>query len=228
MILKSDEAIKAVHTRLHPKRYVEIGVRKGETLKFGVNSQIVGIGSGFDVHLKFRDTTLLFQMSSEEYFATRNLLHDLGGQPFDYALINGLHTFERVLDEFIHLERAASPESIIAIRGVLPRNAEEAATERTTPSWVGDVWRIIPCLAEYRPDLELTKIATTPTGVMLIRRCNPADRTLEARKAQLIERFVRSTDFPFTSQQDFVRRFGFVERAMLEAVYSAIGRPIAD
>ncbi|MFT4039799.1 MAG: hypothetical protein QM692_16600, partial [Thermomicrobiales bacterium] len=46
-------------------------------------------------------------------------------------------------------------------------------------AWVGDVWKIVPCLRAYRPDLALTLVDTPPSGLLALRRPEQVDPALE-------------------------------------------------
>ena len=74
-------------------------------------------------------------------------------QPVSFAFIDGMHLFENALQDFINVELWSNEASIIAIDDVFPRSQEEAKRERETKKWCGDVWRVLACLAETRPDL---------------------------------------------------------------------------
>jgi hypothetical protein len=45
-------------------------------------------------------------------------------------------------------------------------------------AWTGDVWKIIPVLQKYRPDLKLTILDCAPTGLLLVSDLDPANDTL--------------------------------------------------
>src|SRR5258706_5348979 len=56
-----------------------------------------------------------------------------------------------------------------------------AARERVDAFWSGDVWKLVPCLKKYRPDLSIHTIASAPTGLPVIRNLDPASRSEERR-----------------------------------------------
>src|SRR5207249_2239032 len=95
-----------------------------------------------------------YRLTSDEFFAR----HDLGeilGRPVDFAFIDGWHLFEFALRDFMNLERFCTDRPLIALHDCLPRPREIAAREKTPQgiAWAGDVWKLILCLADFRPDL---------------------------------------------------------------------------
>jgi hypothetical protein len=56
--------------------------------------------------------------------------------------------------------------------------------------WTGDVWKLIVCLRQYRPDLEIAVVDVPPTGLGIVTRLDPASSVLRDRQGELLERFV--------------------------------------
>jgi hypothetical protein len=129
-------------------------------------------------------------MTSDEFFAKNDLTKELGGHAFNLAFIDGMHLFEYVLRDFINLERAAGPGSVILAHDCYPINRETAQRERATDLWSGDVWKLVVCLKKYRPDLELRTVDVPPTGLAIIRRLSPASDLLASRLEDLYSEFV--------------------------------------
>jgi len=55
--------------------------------------------------------------------------------------------------------------------------------------WAGDVWKMIPTLKKYRPDLELTLIDCVPTGLVLVRGLDPANNVLQRNYEEIVKSF---------------------------------------
>ena len=51
---------------------------------------------------------------------------------------------------------------------MLPRTALEAARNRQTRAWTGDVWKVTAVLEQRRPDLVLVPVAVRPTGFLVV------------------------------------------------------------
>ena len=79
-----------------------------------------------------------------------------------------MHLFEYALRDFINVERFADWSSVIAFDDMLPRNVDEAARDRHTKMWTGDVYKVVPVLQKHRPDLTVIQVDTEPTGVAVV------------------------------------------------------------
>ena len=86
----------------------------------------------------------------------------------DLAFIDGMHLFEFALRDFMNVERHSTPTTVIVLDDMLPRNVVEAARDRTTQDWAGDVYKLVAVLREYRPDLIVIPVDTQPTGLLVV------------------------------------------------------------
>jgi hypothetical protein len=180
--------LRAMHTRLTPRNYLEIGVRWGQSL--GVSRCCsVGIDPAFAIDQELHTQVHLFRTTSDEYFARPEPLAPTGGEPFDLAFIDGLHLFEFALRDFIHTERHSRPSAAVLLDDVLPRQPIEANREIRTSAWTGDVYSVVPVLAEYRPDLLTISVDTQPTGLLLVLGLDPHNTVLVDRYDEIIARF---------------------------------------
>lgn len=177
------EFLGELHELVQPRRYLEIGVRHGRSLALS-RCPSVGIDPAFEVTAEIACDVRLFRTTSDEYFTRPDPL--LGGDPFGLSFIDGMHLFEYALRDFINVERHSAPGSVVVFDDVLPRNVAEAGRTRTTASWTGDVFSIIPVLAQYRPGLSTVLVDTSPTGLMLIMGLDPEDRTLARRYDEIV------------------------------------------
>lgn len=166
-----------LHRRLAPRAYLEIGVREGGSLA-QARCRSVGIDPAYAITYELDTDVALFRTTSDEYFARTDPLAPTGGTPFDLSFIDGLHLFEYALRDFINAERHSSPRGVIVFDDVLPRSVDEAARQRHTLGWTGDVYGMLEVLARYRPDLVVVPVDTRPTGLLLVTALDPADTTL--------------------------------------------------
>lgn len=173
--------LAAFHERFAPRTYLEIGVHKGNSLALS-RCRSIGVDPELDVPGTVAARVSLVRARSDEYFAALEQAGEtpFGDLPVDLAYIDGMHHFEDALADFIGVERYARPTSVVAIDDVLPRNVEEAARERHTVAWTGDVFRLAEALRSRRPDLALILVDTEPTGTLLVGNLDPTNRTLEA------------------------------------------------
>lgn len=112
-------------------------------------------------------------MTSDDFFAGKDLSVELGHRRVDLAFIDGMHQFEFAMRDFAHLERHCSSESVILIHDCYPVDAESAGREPRSSRWSGDVW-LHRTVEEIRPDLKIQTIATAPTGLAVIQNLDPA------------------------------------------------------
>ncbi len=185
------ELLKRIHASLRPRTYAEIGVRHGESLTLARRcDRAIGIDPSPTISHPLSKGTRVFAMTSDTFFATRDLYAELSGCALDLAFIDGMHLFEFALRDFIHLERFAGPHSCILIHDCYPIDAVTAARERTTQVWSGDVWKLIVCLKKYRPDLNVATIDVPPTGLGVVRNLNPNSTALARSLAEIQAEFL--------------------------------------
>ena len=183
--------LKAFHRLMRPRSYVEIGIRAGESLALADPGRpAVGIDPAHDIRIPIGYRTKLFTETSDDFFANHELKAELGGEPFGLAFIDGQHLFEFVLRDFINLERSASRESVILVHDCWPRDRASADRERRAEVWSGDVWKLIPCLKKYRPDLEVHSVDVEPTGMGVVRNLAPDSTMLSDSYAEICDEFI--------------------------------------
>ena len=70
-----------------------------------------------------------------------------------------------------------------------------ASRERVTEFWVGDTWKALECLLQYRPDLSIRVVPCYPSGLVLIRDLDAGSTVLNEQFAE-IERKYMKADYP--------------------------------
>jgi hypothetical protein len=204
------EFLRRIHELARPRNYLEIGVNDGRSLALS-RVPSIAIDPAFKVTVSQRVDVHLVKATSDDYFARpdpllhlrsgrnpfRNLrrgrppfAHYRGGTTLDLAFIDGMHLFEFALRDFMNVERFAQWSSVIVLDDMLPRNVDEAARDRHTSAWTGDVFKVIPVLRKYRPDLTLVAIDTEPTGVLVVLGSDPSSGVLKAKYDEIIEAWV--------------------------------------
>ena len=183
------EFLKRTHERLRPPTYLEIGIRFGNSLELA-QSPSIGVDPAYELRTKVRDDVALFRETSDEFFARQDPLEHFGGRPAALTFIDGMHLVEYALRDFINVERHSDWSSVVVFDDVLPRDPDEAARERTTKAWAGDVYKIVGILRRHRPDLICLKIEAEPTGLMLVLGLDPANWRLSKRYDKIVEELV--------------------------------------
>jgi len=183
--------LERIHSFLKPRTYVEIGIRNGQSFALAKTATAsVGIDPAPDLKFALRPGAKVFPMTSDAFFAQHNLAHELGHDSVDLAFIDGMHLFEFALRDFANLEKFCGPASTILVHDAFPVDRVTATRERTTQIWSGDVWKLIPCLKKYRPDLRIGTVDVPPTGLAIIRCLDRSSTTLPSRLESLYEEFV--------------------------------------
>jgi hypothetical protein len=176
-----------MHARLRPQTYLEIGVASGRSIGLAP-CRTVGVDPAFAITRPIDGDIALVRTTSDEFFSRPEPLALTGGKPFDLAFIDGLHLFEFALRDFINTERHSTEQSLIVFDDVLPRTVDEAARERHTKDWTGDIFRMLPVLAEYRPEISVLAVDTQPTGLLLVMGLDPTSTVLVDRYDEIMRR----------------------------------------
>jgi hypothetical protein len=191
--------LRNAHTFLRPKSYLEIGVYTGGTLALSTCATI-----GVDPHFRFSPDTgdqrgrhisevmgkkpslMLFQQTSDDFFAMNNA-KQLAGGPVSMAFLDGLHHAEVLLRDFFNTEKVSDKNSVIFMHDCLPSDiymarrdsADELRNLTPKPKmWAGDVWKAVFIIRKYRPDLRITSLDATPTGLVAVTNLDPDSTVL--------------------------------------------------
>ncbi|MEH3119046.1 MAG: class I SAM-dependent methyltransferase [Methylorubrum populi] len=184
------------------RRYLEIGVAFGDIFAG------IACRHGIAVDPEFRLKTnvaankvkvSLFQVMSDVFFEHLNLRRDIGGR-LDLAFLDGMHLFEFLLRDFFNTEAICRRDSIVVLHDCLPVAEPMADRDpmranergRGTPFenwWTGDVWKVVPILKRYRPDLDVMLVDAAPTGLVVVTGLDPSSRTLKRNYDAIVEEF---------------------------------------
>lgn len=218
--------LTSVHDLLAPQHYLEIGVERGISLALA-RCPAVGIDPSFSIQAELANHVTLFRTTSDEYFTRPDPLQPTGGEPFDLAFIDGLHLFEFALRDFINTERHSSTRGVIIFDDVLPRTVDEAARQRHTHAWTGDVYSIVAVLARYRPDLIVLPVKTHPTGLLLVMGLDPDSTVLTDNYDAIMAEYRRPDPQPVPA--DLLERTIILppERVLQSGLWSVLS-PLAE
>lgn len=164
-----------LHQILAPRSYLEIGIRFGRSLALAQGAAI-GVDPAPEIRVELPSSTRVFTQMSDDFFADH--ASTIFVEPVDLAFIDGLHLFEAALRDFMNIERVVGPNAILVVDDVLPNHPAQAERLRRTRVWTGDVWRLVPILQRWRPDLTLILLDTSPSGLLLVTGLDPANRVL--------------------------------------------------
>lgn len=180
------EVLGRLHQVLNPSLYLEIGVRRGASLRLA-KGKAIGVDPDVDLTEALSDQVQLFRETSDTFFDTRASAVLTAG--IDFAFIDGMHWFEYALRDFMNIERYANPGAVVVIDDIFPNHPLQATRERQTRAWTGDVWKLHACLKQYRPDLTLVAFNTAPTGLLLVTGLDPKNRVLWNQYNPIVRHF---------------------------------------
>lgn len=204
--MKRHELLAHIHRAIEPRNYLEIGVSDGRSLVLA-NVPSIGVDPAPKLKGSLPARVKVVKSTSDDFFARLDPLEHLRGDrrsvldrllrrgaddgqdvapTLDFVFIDGMHLFEYALRDFMNVERYASWTSVIVFDDVLPRDVDEAARDRHTKFWAGDVYKIIDTLRRHRPDLVVLPVDTKPTGVLVVLGADPANRVLASAYDDLV------------------------------------------
>jgi hypothetical protein len=207
--VKRHEFLRELHKVSANRNYLEIGVNDGRSLTLS-RVPSIAIDPAFKVVSEIRCDVHLVKATSDDFFARDNPLgHLKGGRhplrnlrrgrsplgywrktTLDLSFIDGMHLFEYALRDFINVEKYSDWGSVIVLDDMLPRSIDEAARDRHTNAWTGDVYKMIEVLSRYRPDLVTVLVDTQPTGQLIVFGADPNNTVLKDKYDEIIAEFV--------------------------------------
>jgi len=184
------DVLSELHETRRPRTYLEIGVASGDslrlaqagTLRVGVDPEpLLASDDGLRPDVEI--------MTSDAFFSGPRAQEVFGGTPVDLTFIDGMHLFEYALRDFIGAEALTGPDSLIAVHDCLPHDAVTASRERSTEHWTGDVWKLVLCLLDRRPSLEISIIDASPSGICLVSGLDSSDSTLRDSYEGIVQEY---------------------------------------
>lgn len=186
------KVLKWVHQILQPSLYLEIGVSRGDSLKRTLpTTKLIGIdpSTKWTEEWTAHPRANIFNMTSDEFFERVQAGAIPGVQGFSLAFIDGLHTYDQALRDFVHLEKISSPESVIMFHDCIPLDEISASNPRASAFYTGDVWKTLLIIARSRPDLRIGIVPTWPSGLVLITGLNSKSDLLQEKYSTLIDQY---------------------------------------
>jgi hypothetical protein len=206
--VKRHEFLRGLHKATANRNYLEIGVNDGRSLTLS-RVPSIAVDPAFKVVTEIRCDVHLVKATSDDFFARDNPLgHLKGGRhpvrnlrrgrsplgywrrtTLDLSFIDGMHLFEYALRDFMNVEKHSDWSSVIVLDDMLPRSIDEAARDRHTDAWTGDVYKIIEILNRYRPDLVTVLVDTQPTGQLIVFGADHNNTVLKDKYDEIIAEF---------------------------------------
>ena len=145
------ERINTIARLCKAKRYLEIGVSEGATFFEVQIPQKVAVDPCFmfDVAAKTDRKTSFFQVPSDTFFRTTR------PEPFDIIYLDGLHTYEQTLRDFMSSLACAHDRTIWILDDTVPNDNFSALPDQDRCyrlrrelgngdwAWMGDVFKVV-------------------------------------------------------------------------------------
>jgi hypothetical protein len=206
------EFLTALHDRLAPRSYLEIGVNDGRSLTLS-RAPSIAVDPAFKVTSEVYCDLHLVRATSDDFFARPDPVAHLPGGIIDLGFIDGMHLSDFALRDFINVERFTTWTSVIVLDDMLPRSVSEAARDRHTGAWAGDVYKVLGLLRARRPDLVCLPVDTEPTGMVVVFGADAGNTTLSDGYDELLAEI--DVPDPQDVPADVLTRTGSVDPARL-------------
>jgi len=205
------DVLARIHAVLRPETYLEIGVEHGVTLALATTARVAAGVDPADLPLEnpLPAGARLFHTTSDDFFSNETRASVFGTRAVDLAFIDGMHWFEYAVRDFAHAEQWATEDSVILVHDCLAVTRVAAARDRVSTFWVGDVWKALECLLDYRPDLVVHIVPTAPSGLVVVRGLDPKSRVLFDRADEITAKY-RDAEYPYDPGA-WPERLGLVE-----------------
>jgi hypothetical protein len=156
--------INRLFEALGGQRYLEIGVRSGETFLGVAAAEKVAVDPVFKFTPEPLPGVTYHQITSDLYFSE----HARGA--FDVIFIDGLHTFEQTFRDFCSSLAHAKPGTVWVIDDTLPSDVFSAVKVQRQAirfrrlaggrgaNWHGDVYKVVFAIADFFPSFSYATI----------------------------------------------------------------------
>lgn len=214
--------------RLHKEMlfdwYMEIGCRTGGSFA-PVRGKTIAVDPFFQVEtnvIGIKPVLHLCQQTSDDFFASKFLANNR--IRLSVSFLDGMHLFEFLLRDFIGTESRSAKDGVIMMHDCVPFSQEMTTRDLDNlpgGHWTGDVWKLIPILQTYRPDLTLTVMDCRPTALLCVSNLDPKSQVLKRNYTKICKEYESVTLETF-GEDRFCRSFEFTNARE----YSKSGFPL--
>jgi hypothetical protein len=209
--------------------YLEVGCRSG--LSFApVRSKTIAVDPFFRAEINIigkKPALHVFQAKSDDFFGSAFLARN--GIRLSLAFLDGMHLFEFLLRDFMNTEAAMDPRGVILLHDCVPYGREMTTRDLDNlPAgpWTGDVWKLIPILQTWRPELQVTMLDCQPTGLVCVSGLDPESRVLAENYDRIVAEY-SSLDIEEFGVERFFASFDFTSARQEARKGFTLFRPVA-
>lgn len=181
------DLLDRLHDLVRPRTYLEIGMGDGSSMALArPGTQAVGVDPVPRLCTPVSAEVRVVPQRSSDFFARSDLAAVFtSGRP-DLVFIDGLHTFAAALADLIGAESVSGPGTVVVLHDTLPLDEPTQRPDRAEAFYTGDVWKLLPCLAAERPDLDVFTVATAPSGLTFVTGLDASSTVLASRYDELV------------------------------------------
>jgi hypothetical protein len=217
-----------LHSALLFDWYLEIGCRKGDSFA-PVRSKTIAVDPFFRAEINIigkKPELHVFQATSDDFFAGGFLQRN--DIRLSVSFLDGMHLFEYLLRDFMNTEAASDPKGVIMMHDLVPHNLGMTSRDLTSirGAWTGDVWKLLPILQRWRPDLALTMLDLRPTGVLCVSNLSPGNRVLQENYDAIVAEFM-ALDIETYGVERFFGSFDYTDAIAMKDVGFPLFQPLA-
>lgn len=206
--------LKILHKSAVFDWYMEVGCRAGRT--FGpVRGRTIAVDPFFRITenvINSKPNLFIFQQTSDDFFAD-DFVGKMGIK-LSLSFLDGMHLFEFLLRDFINTEKLSDKNGAIMLHDCCPWNFPmQTRSYENLPDgrpWTGDVWKLIPILQEYRPDLTIEILGSAPSGLVILSGLDPKNTVLTDNYDEIIKQYTDCSMSAF-GVSNFFESFEFID-----------------
>jgi hypothetical protein len=217
-----------LHSAMLVDWYLEIGCRTGASFA-PVRSKTIAVDPFFRAEINVigqKPALHVFQATSDDFFATGFLQRN--DIRLSLSFLDGMHLFEYLLRDFMHTEAASDPQGVIMMHDLVPHNLRMTSRDLSAirGAWTGDVWKLLPILQRWRPDLTLTMLNLRPTGVLCVSNLSPGNRVLQENYDAIVAEFI-GQDIESYGVERYFASFAYTDAVAMQKAGFPLFRPVA-
>ncbi|MCB8878376.1 class I SAM-dependent methyltransferase [Acidisoma silvae] len=181
-LISRPDVLNGILRLFRQAHYLEVGVNRGETFLQINAERKVAVDPKFlfsleDAHKQHTKSTF-HEVTSDLYFSERIK----PGEKFQLIYLDGLHTFEQTLRDFVNATHCLSEDGVIVIDDVIPSSYQAAMPDQHDAfrvkaftgdpdnSWMGDTYKLVFFIHTFFPDYNLRTVANNHGQSVVWRR----------------------------------------------------------